>query len=70
MDRKPTYEELEQRVKEVEKEARKRKQAEEDLRKSQEYVRNVIDSSLDMIITVDADRNIVELNRAAEEAFG
>ena len=70
MAKKPTYEELEQKVKELEKEARKRKQAQEDLRKSQEYVGNVIDSSLDMIITVDTDRHIVEFNKAAEETFG
>jgi len=44
--------------------------AEEALRASQEYVRNLIDSSLDMIIAVDPERRIVEFNRAAEAAFG
>jgi len=47
-----------------------RKQTEEALRISQEYSRNVIDSSMDMIITSNKDRNIVEFNKAAEENFG
>lgn len=37
---------------------------------SKEYVRNIIDSSLDMIITVDEDRRIVEFNKAAQKNFG
>ena len=51
-------------------ETTERRRAEEALRTSQEYARNVIDSSLDMIIAVDTDRNIVEFNKAAEETFG
>ncbi|MCC6347362.1 MAG: PAS domain S-box protein, partial [Nitrospirales bacterium] len=47
-----------------------RRQAEEALRASQEYARNIIDSSLDMIIAVDNDRTITEFNRAACETFG
>jgi PAS domain S-box-containing protein len=47
-----------------------RKQSEQALRESQQYSRNIIESSLDMIITVDTDRRIVEFNPAAEEAFG
>jgi len=46
------------------------KQAEQALRTSQEYARNVIDSSMDMIVTSNKDRNIVEFNKAAEETFG
>ncbi len=37
---------------------------------SLEYNRNIIDSSLDMIITVDKEGKIVEFNRAAQEIFG
>ncbi len=37
---------------------------------SQGVARNIIDSSLDMIIAVDQDRKIVVFNRAAEETFG
>ncbi len=47
-----------------------RQRAEEQLRNSMEYVRSIIDSSLDMIITVDNERRIVEFNRAAEKTFG
>jgi PAS domain S-box-containing protein len=42
----------------------------EELKSSQEYARNIISSSLDMIITVDTHRRIVEFNRAAQNTFG
>ncbi len=48
----------------------KRKRAEEALKTSEQYARSIIDSSLDMIITVDYARRIVEFNRAAQETFG
>jgi len=47
-----------------------RKRAEEALKASQDYTRNIIDSSLDMIIAVDMNRRIVEFNKAAERTFG
>lgn len=47
-----------------------RKRAEEELKVAQEYARNLIDSSLDMIISVDKKRRIIEFNRAAQKAFG
>jgi len=47
-----------------------RKQAEEALLESQQYAHNIIESSLNMIITVDQERRIVEFNKAAEKAFG
>jgi len=37
---------------------------------SRDYARNLIDSSIDMIIAVDNDRRIIEFNRAAVEIFG
>ncbi len=40
------------------------------LRLSRDYARNLVDSSLDMIIAVDNERKITEFNRAAEETFG
>jgi len=46
------------------------KQAEESLRASREYAKNIIESSLDMIIAVDHDRKITGFNRAAQETFG
>lgn len=47
-----------------------RKSAELRLRASREYARNIIESSLDMIIAVDMERQITEFNNAAEETFG
>ncbi|MBF0558110.1 MAG: diguanylate cyclase [Nitrospirae bacterium] len=47
-----------------------RKRAEEQAREAQEYARYLINSSLDMIISVDRERRIVEFNKAAEEIFG
>ena len=46
------------------------KQNEESLRQAKEYSENIINSSLDMIISVDADRKITEFNHAAEKVFG
>ncbi len=46
------------------------KQAEEALRASDQYARSIIASSLDMIITTDTERGIVEFNQAAQDAFG
>ncbi len=36
----------------------------------EEYYRTIIDSSLDMIITVDRERRIVEFNKSAQKTFG
>lgn len=47
-----------------------RKRAEEALRRSEEQVRRLIDSSLDMIIAVDEHCNITEFNPAAQTVFG
>ncbi|MBI5185028.1 MAG: response regulator [Nitrospinae bacterium] len=45
-------------------------QAEEKLKAAREHAQRLIDSSLDMIISADKDRNVVEFNRAAQEIFG
>jgi PAS domain S-box-containing protein len=46
------------------------KRAEEQLKTAQEYARNIVNSSLDMIVAVDKNRAIIEFNKAAEDAFG
>lgn len=49
----------------------KEKEQEKDKRlAAQEYSQVLIDSSLDMIISADQNRRIVEFNHAAEDAFG
>lgn len=54
----------------VQKELVERKRAVEDLRASEEYARNIINSSLDMIIAIDKEERIIEFNKAAQETFG
>jgi PAS domain S-box-containing protein len=43
---------------------------EAELRKAQKYARDIVHSSLDMIIAVDNDRRVIEFNEAAQRAFG
>ncbi|MCP4678715.1 MAG: PAS domain S-box protein, partial [Deltaproteobacteria bacterium] len=43
---------------------------EETLKASEAYTRNIIESSLDIIISSDMERRIVGFNTAAEETFG
>ena len=52
------------------KETAERRIAEEALRASQDYAKNIINSSLDMIIAVDTKRRIIEFNAAAQKTFG
>ena len=47
-----------------------RKKIREELLKTQRYAQNIINSSLDIIVTVDENRHIKEFNPAAEQAFG
>jgi PAS domain S-box-containing protein len=51
-------------------EARKRKMAETALKRSEAQTRAVLGASPDAIVMVDADRRVVEFNRAAEAMFG
>ncbi len=51
-------------------EVSERERAEQAARAAKDYAESLIDSSLDMIISTDVNRNIVEFNKAAEEAFG
>ena len=59
--------ELRQRVETLES---NQNQTEEALEVSQDYARSIIESSLDMIIAADMERQIVEFNKAAEETLG
>ncbi len=67
MTRKPTYEELEQRVKELEKEAVQRKRADEALRASEERFRLTFENAVDAIFWADAETGLItDCNKAAE----
>jgi PAS domain S-box-containing protein len=66
MTRRPTYEELDQRVKELEKEADKREEAEEELRKYQ----FMIESAHDAIFFKDLGSRYISANNKTLEVFG
>lgn len=70
MLKKPTYEELEQRVKELKIEAIKLKQAEDALRESEEKYRTVLESSPAPIVVYDMEGNLVYFNPAFTSAYG
>jgi len=67
---KPTYEELEQRVKELEKESVKRKHVEESLRHSEEKYRDLVESVHSIILKMDTKGNITLFNEFAQSFFG
>lgn len=71
MDRKPTYEELEQRVKELEREAVERKRTEKAQRESEERHRKLFEEARDGIFVAEAETGvIIDCNRAAAELVG
>jgi PAS domain S-box-containing protein len=68
---KPTYEELEQRVKELEKEAAERRQAQESLRESKELLKTVLDTIQAGIVVIHRETHIiVGVNSAAGKMVG
>jgi PAS domain S-box-containing protein len=71
---KPTYEELEQRVKELEKEAYTLKQVDEALQESEEKYRSLLDDVIDSsdagLFILDSDFIVVWVNQALERYFG
>ena len=62
-------EELHFRVEDCLKKFEDKKKIKQDEKKLR-YAQNIIDSSLDMIVSTDNERRIVEFNRAAEKTFG
>ncbi|MBN1843854.1 MAG: HD-GYP domain-containing protein [Deltaproteobacteria bacterium] len=69
MDRKPTYEELEQRVKDSEEQAVARSRVDEELRVSEARFRNIIEKNADGIVIADKNGAVQFVNRAAEALF-
>jgi PAS domain S-box-containing protein len=70
MTSRPSYEELEQRVRELEKEAVGRKKAEESLRESEAQKRAILDASVDRIRYVDKDMRIIWANMTTAADLG
>ena len=70
MSHQPTYEELEQRVRELENEAVRRKRAEEALRASEAQKRAILDASLDRIRYVDKEMRIIWGNKTTVSIHG
>ncbi|MBW1829507.1 MAG: PAS domain S-box protein [Deltaproteobacteria bacterium] len=70
MGSKPTYEELEQRVKGLERASVKRKQVEMALRHSEEKYRELVESANSIILKMDTQGNITLFNEFAQSFFG
>ncbi|MEE9151602.1 MAG: PAS domain S-box protein [Thermoplasmata archaeon] len=64
MTKKPTYEELEQRVKKLEKETLERKRAEEVLRERERYFHSLLSNMHEDILVVDREYRITDANKA------
>ena len=62
MVNKPSYEELGQRIKELEKEYVDRKQAEAALRENEQFLQSIFDAIQDGISVLDSELNIVRVN--------
>ncbi|OEU77968.1 MAG: hypothetical protein BA872_09755 [Desulfobacterales bacterium C00003060] len=70
MANKPTYEELEQKIKVLEQEALERKKAEAALRELQRYTRGLVEASPDSLVTISSEGKITDVNRATELITG
>ena len=69
MPRKPNYEELEQRLKELEKKAAKYKLSEEALQKSEKRFKNVINSIEELLVLLDQNFKIQLINSTLAKAY-
>jgi len=70
MSKKLTYEKLEQRVRQLEKEKQENKNIVEELVKSQKYFRSLLHNAQDGVVTVDSSRRVLDWNPGAQIIFG
>jgi PAS domain S-box-containing protein len=70
MAKKPTYEELEQWVKELEKETIKRVRAEEELKKERDRAQLYLDVAGVMFVAIDVEQNVTMINKKGCELLG
>ena len=70
MSKKPTYEELEKRVKQLEKAESERNQAEEVLHKSEEKYRGIFDESIAAVYVFDEKKYFIDSNQAGLDLLG
>jgi PAS domain S-box-containing protein len=70
MARKPTYEELERRVKKLEKESITRTLTKEALRRSEETARALLNAASDSAILIDTEGTIIAINERAVQRLG
>jgi PAS domain S-box-containing protein len=70
MAEKPTYEALEKRIKELEKEAAEHTQAKEALKESEEKYRHLTESLLDTVYEFDREGRFTYVNEAGTRMFG
>jgi len=70
MAKKPTYEKLAQRVRELEREALESKRAEEVLRECEKKFRDFADSLPETVYETDAEGNVTFFNRTGRQVFG
>jgi PAS domain S-box-containing protein len=70
MRRKPSYEELEQKIEKLEKASRKLKKVEQALRESERKYRHLTESLLDAVYEFDLEGKFTYVNEAAVHMFG
>ena len=70
MAKKPTYEELKERVRELEKEAFERKRIEDALRESEKRYRTFFEDSRDAIYITTREGKFIDMNQSALDLFG
>ena len=69
MTKKPSYEQLEHRVRELEKETLKDKRVEQALTELREYAENIVATVREPLVVLDAELRVVSTNRSFYEVF-